>query len=72
MAVRLQTIEGKIKEYQTIIGVGSCISGEVSGVEKSNCARPPHPKGMGYALGRAPRLARFQKHPNLRFTGSAR
>jgi hypothetical protein len=32
----------------------------------SNCARPPHPKGMGYASGRALRLAGFQKHLNLR------
>lgn len=41
MAVRLQTAEGKIKEYQTVIGVGSCIGGEVSGVEKwiTKCGR---------------------------------
>ena len=41
MVVRLQTAEGKIKEYQTIKGVGNCIGGEVSGVEKwiTKCGR---------------------------------
>jgi hypothetical protein len=34
MVVRLQTVEGKIKEYQTVYGVGSVIGGEVSGVDK--------------------------------------
>jgi len=34
--------------------------------EKSNCARPPHPKGMGYASGRAhARLAGDQKSSSL-------
>ncbi len=40
-------------------------------VTKSNCVRPPHPKGMGYASGRTPRLTGFQEHPNLRFPGYA-
>ena len=41
MVVRLQTAEGKIKEYQTIKGVGNCIGGEVSGIEKwiTKCGR---------------------------------
>lgn len=41
MVFRLQTSEGKIKEYQTIKGVGNWIGGEVSGVEKwiTKCGR---------------------------------
>ena len=41
MVVRLQTAEGKIKEYQTIKGVGNCIGGEVFGIEKwiTKCGR---------------------------------
>ena len=34
MAVRLQTAEGNIKEYQTVYGVGAPIGGEVSGYDK--------------------------------------
>jgi hypothetical protein len=34
--------------------------------KKSNCARPPHPKGMGYASGRALRLVGFR---NIRIFG---
>jgi len=34
---------------------------------KSNCARPPHPKGMGYASGRALRLDGIQKQSHHRF-----
>jgi hypothetical protein len=34
MVVRLQTAEGKIKEYHTVRGVGTAIDGEVSGCDK--------------------------------------
>jgi hypothetical protein len=34
---------------------------------KSNCVRPPHPNGMGYASGRThARLAGVQKSSSLR------
>jgi len=36
MAVRLQTANGEIKEYQTIRGVGTAIGGEVSGCDTWN------------------------------------
>jgi hypothetical protein len=41
MAVRLQTANGKIKEYQTIRGVSTAIGGEVSGCDKwiTKCGR---------------------------------
>ena len=38
---------------------------------KSNCARPPHPKGMGYASGRALRLDGIQKQSHHRFIWSS-
>jgi hypothetical protein len=38
---------------------------------RSNCARPPQPKGWGMLRAARFRLTGFQKHPNLRFPGSA-
>jgi hypothetical protein len=42
-----------------------------SRISKSNCARPPQPKGWGMLRAARFRLTGFQKHPNLRFPGSA-
>ena len=41
MVVRLQTAEGKIKEYQTVYGVGPTIGDQVSGYDKwiTKCKR---------------------------------